>query len=54
MPTPRIPKRSSERLADPWFDDEWQGLYLLQPDGAFQTQEINGRETIIVLRPYCE
>ncbi len=33
--------------------EEWRGFCLLQRDGAFQRQDINGREYIIVLRPVC-
>lgn len=47
------PDSSEQRLADPWLDPEWEGLCRLEPDGAFETQEIEGREYIIVLRPHC-
>ncbi len=48
------PNASEQRVADPLFEDEWRGLCLLEPDGAFQTQAIDGREYVIVLRPFCE
>lgn len=47
------PDASEQRLADSWFEDEWRGLCLLEPDGAFETQEIEGRAYIVILRPHC-
>lgn len=36
----------------PGWEDEYEGLSKLDPDGAFQTHRIKGQDYVLVLHPY--
>jgi hypothetical protein len=48
----KLDEHGCQVIADGYFQDEWDGLCLLEPNEAFETQTINGRDYVIVARPF--
>jgi hypothetical protein len=38
---------------DEWLTSQWQALCLLEPDEPFTEMTINGRQYVVVARPYA-
>ena len=39
---------------DEWLADEWEAICLLEPNAAYETQTILGREYVLIARPYAD
>lgn len=44
-------ENEQQRIADPYFEDEWRGICLIEPEEAMATLEIQDREYVLVAFP---
>lgn len=47
-------KKGMQEAADLTFEEHVEGMFLVgQPDKAFQTVEIRGRQYVLTMTPFC-